>query len=356
MKIGIMTFHFAHNYGAMLQCYALKNFLEENGHDVSVIPYQSDIFYRRYCVKPFVLKRNPINSVKNFIQYFSKREQAELFNSFMQNELGIVAKRLPDGKSAAIAALGYDMIIVGSDQVWNKNITKNDNTYFGKGYADKVKTISYAASMGDYLKLSDETTTLLRKFRSISVRENDAENALRNCNLRAELSVDPVFLLSRDNWSAIAAKSCQSGFPSGSYIVYYTLQEPQELIDKTRTIAAEMKLPIYIISGNLKKSTMQGNVVKNAGPAEFIWFIQNAEYVCTDSFHALAFSIIFNKRIFIVPHAKTGSRMKHLLRYINIESTNDVIDCNASDKSGLHDAVSASKNYLIKNTSASEGE
>lgn len=345
MKIGILTFHFAHNYGAMLQAYALKNFLEQKGHSVSIIPYESERFYRMYHATPFVLKKNPINSVKKFINYFKVKDQATLFENFKTEKLCISGQRIANRNCFTKAVTEFDLVIVGSDQVWNQNITGGDLVYFGDGVPDNIKLITYAASMGDYNAINDSTSNLIGKFDMISVRENNAQTVLSLCGFESVLSTDPVFLLNESSWRKLINSS---RMVDESYILYYSLQEPRELLEKTAALAAETKLPVYMIDGRVRNRKMNGTMITKAGPLEFLELIANAEYICTDSFHALAFSVIFGKRVIIIPHKKTGDRMEQLLSLVGTKPQGEIIDCSSLSRDKLEDMITLSKDYLCR--------
>ncbi len=344
MKIGILTFHFAHNYGAMLQAYALKSYLSQQGNEVSVIPYESKLFYHQYKSRPFAIKKNPFDIVKHFKKYCYKKPQIKRFENFVSEYIAANGKRLGSRIEVNEAALQYDMIIVGSDQVWNQNLTGSDLVYFGADAAKYIPYISYAACMGDYDLSDPESVELIKNFKAVSVRENDAAEKLKAKGIDAQLCVDPVFLQNKNFWQSLMEKSAFK--PKKPYILYYSLQEPQALIKRTQELANRTGLQVLMIHGKLMERKMQGELLNEVGPIEFLKLINDAEYICTDSFHALAFSIFFGKKVLLEAHAKTGSRTKQLLSLVGVNDVDEFIDCSHLDKGKLEEMADSSKEFL----------
>ena len=184
MKIIILTFSKVNNYGANLQCYALAKVLQNLGHDVEILDYQ----LKRSFVK---------NPIYNIFSYF----QSKKFERFREKNLPPFTRHFIDYDDLKKNYPQADCYIVGSDQVWNPNITKNANVmaYFFEFLPKKIKKISYAASFGieekdafnNYSNIGD----LLRSFDSIGVREHTGVNlckVLSGCD--ASLNVDPTIL------------------------------------------------------------------------------------------------------------------------------------------------------------------
>lgn len=146
MKIGIVTFHHAHNYGAVLQCFALKKVIQKMGHDVEIINHINPKIKSAYDFWPMSLsslsifhkiKRICYRSLFNLI----KIKRIRLFDSFIINHLGVDCEQNEDWN-------GFDAIVWGSDQIWNTGITGDDIAYWGEVDCGNAKKISYAASSG----------------------------------------------------------------------------------------------------------------------------------------------------------------------------------------------------------------
>lgn len=349
-KIGILTFHFAHNYGAMLQAYALKTYLPKEGYTAEIINYESDFFEKQYRVRPIVLSKNPAWVLKNLALYWQKKPQANTFETFKRQELGVTGKRLSSGAEVNQKAAEFDAVFVGSDQLWNMNLTRNDMTYFLVNLAEKIKRIAYAVSSGNYCFTDPKVLEALRRFRAISVREVETCSRLETKGISAQVCVDPVFLLDRGKWEVLEAHA-HIPKPQDCYILYYALQETKALTEKTLALSKKEKLKIRIVDGKLGNKSIQGEYMRNVGPIEFIRLLSHAEIICTNSFHALAFSIIFQKKIFVVANASTGFRMRNLLATVGIEDLGSVIDCGKLRKEKLDLRVQESMTYIKNNLS-----
>ena len=160
MRIGILTFHCAHNYGAMLQCYALQEYLVAQGHEVSVVDYRPDYLthgYVRHALHHWI-SRNPLRAVKRLLTepflYRTRGKRWDGFDRFMRTKLHLTPYH------PASDNVTFDLIIVGSDQIWSTRLTgeKFDPVFFGKGLA--CRSVSYAASMSPCCLSADERKAL----------------------------------------------------------------------------------------------------------------------------------------------------------------------------------------------------
>ena len=234
MKIGIITYHFAHNYGAVLQCYALQEYLKSNGHDVSIIDYRPRAITKFYdVVKLHVIKTyNPKVIIVNLASaIFSGYTRANKFNKFINNKLQL-----------SVNNTEYDLIIYGSDQIWNTHINNNDKTYWGYNSYKTNKSITYSASGGIKLPDNDEfIKNALNNFSSISVREEHLAIELSKYTAKEiKTTLDPVFLLSQEEWFKISNRVKKRNH---KYILLYNLTHD----DQIKKIAEE-----YSVSTGLK--------------------------------------------------------------------------------------------------------
>ena len=220
-RIGILTFHTAINYGAVLQAYALQKYLNEQGYDCEVIDYQCKKIndnYKILKIKSKNLKKIIISFLKAPLLFLQRKK----FKKFVINNI-----RLSNQKyypyNITSSNKYYDCFITGSDQVWNLSLTNNDMSYF-LDFATK-KRISYAASNGteeisekDFKKVSN----YLQKFSAISVREKGLQNSLMNkISISIIKVLDPVFLLDVESWNNLLPNfNCKE-----KYILAYIIHE-----------------------------------------------------------------------------------------------------------------------------------
>lgn len=303
MKIGILTFHCAHNYGAVLQCYALQEYLKEVGHDVEVIDYRPHYLLEPYNIfkKTRVISKNPIRMAKNIVweiillYYRYKRHSS--FNSFIKNKLKL-SQRVEKDKIPET----YEAYIIGSDQVWNTSITQGFDkihfAYFPFPKKEK-KYLSYAASMGEtYLSPEKEEymKIALNNFDYLSVRENDMVDLLQPL-VKSPITqvLDPTLLINASIWE----KLIHNPNIKNKYVLVYqvrvneqTLKIAQQIANQIGGIVIEA---VAYINRNCRKNNYQ-----TASPQDFLSLIKHAACVVTTSFHGTAFSVIFNRPFYTI--------------------------------------------------------
>ncbi len=320
MKIGILTFHGACNYGAVLQAYALQKYLSLQGHDVGIIDYNNDAIMS--CYKVFDVKR--VRNKKNilFFKAFAKEilclsnrhNRKSKFENFASQYFNLI-------ECTENSLRSLDLIVVGSDQVWNILLTNGfDSWYWGeiaKSY--DIRIISYAASMEQYwgIENDDKAKSLLHNFNSISVRENSLKERLMMLTGRKiDVTVDPTLLIEEKQWNEIAVK------PSieGPYIFLYQVRNSQQAFDYANRLAKKNGMRLVCVSARVSALNTKG--FGAISPAEFIGLIKYASIVIACSFHGVVFSVLFQKK-FIALKLGDGrdSRYVDFLNSIGLAST-----------------------------------
>lgn len=341
MKIGIITFHFVYNCGAQLQCLALSEKLKSMGHEVCVINYQPWYHKNRYTAikNPVyygkkmaadrgdgagVLKRGArgakgfLVTVYSYRNYFSVKERAKLFGDFERTYLNEtkVYRTLKELKKDPPVC---DLYISGSDQLWNAKLTegKLDNAYLLDFGSSDIKRITYAmgVNFSNMTTTEEELKEKLSNFSAISLREaeylEDIER-LTEGKVRTRVDLDPTFLLEAQDYDRFIPKET---LEKDRYIVTYTMPDTsQKLIYQAAAKLSEKTgLKVIDVCGNptLANRRMPDNRV--VGPTQFLWYMKNADYVLTNSFHGTAFSVNLNKNFAVIPHSLTGYRVTELL-------------------------------------------
>lgn len=331
MKIGILTYHRAENYGALLQAYATMTYLRSNGHEVSFVDYwpkyHSDYFslfplgiYRERNIKGkiMILLRLALWGIPKFIR-------KSRLQRFMHMRLGV--SRLPLFTNDDCKSENYDVVVYGSDQIWRKQNLGGvgfDSWYFGSNNVQSQRKVVYAGSMGAVsLDRKDEAFVLqqMKNFDALSVREKDLHDFLSSKRIESQLVCDPVFLLSKDEWMEVASKKT----PHKKYILFYNLLNSPESVYFANQLSKKTGLPIIEINKYLGLSRfLHRRYVSCASVERFLGLIRDAEYVVSNSFHGVAFSIIFEKRFFAVGMGERANRVVSLLesagipdRYVN---------------------------------------
>lgn len=313
MKIGIITFWKSEdNYGQQLQCFALQNYLRRKGHDAFLIRYDMDVDYKKTHFLIRVFKafdiRRVVAHINNHI-YRSKianenlehpRHFAEFRNRYIKQTEHIY-NSWTELKSSPPEA---DMYIVGSDQVWNPNcICKNFSkmkdrihVFFLDFGSNKVKRVSYAASWS-IKKIPTEykviISPLLKKFDYVSVREKNGVNLCSECGINnAKWLCDPTFLISPSEYRKIYKTAKYTQKPIKPYILFYYLNNDTFKIESLYAYAQKRNLDVVYISGN-----SQIDLYSKVYPSveEWLYLVDNASYIVTNSFHCAVFSILFHK-------------------------------------------------------------
>lgn len=320
-KIGILTFQDTLNYGASMQCYALQKKLQLMGADAEVINYKCPKFVKEYS--PFYISKLNVKKFLYMIFAFKmnvikQRKKIKFQNANIQ----LSKKYTPD--TISLANQCYDIFITGSDQVWNWHLTGFDKTFFLDFVEKEKEKCSYAASFGISEIEQDKSvaySNLLSNFNYISVREKSAQNILSSLIKRSpEIVVDPVFLLSSQQWKQVLI--CPQ---LENYVVLYSINDTKAY-ECAKELAKQTGKTLVYLSAPLKK---HGNFLKitNIGPDEFVGWISNADYVITDSFHGVATSILFHKQFIALQDrrkiANANARIWDLLFDLNL--TNRII-------------------------------
>lgn len=332
MKIGLLTFHRAENFGAVLQCLALQHYLAQKGYDVQIVDYRNPSIEHQYDIfSPWVFSQ--YNSlyvglciyVKRFYDIRSRLRKKILYSQFRNQyyHKTKVYKQIDN-------PLHFDAIIVGSDQVWNLSLCKGiDHVYFLDFPMFKhTKKIAYAASseLNSFELLrnnKDKIGKLLSSFNDISVREAQLQEELKDyIDQKIEVCIDPTFLESQQFYRSIAIEPEEK-----DYILVYHLTENSEATHLAENIAKEKNKKIVEIHAGFVRTKDKRRHKDNLGPKELLGYILNAEIVITTSFHGMALSLIFNKQ-FVVMRTQTVTRMQNLL---NIVDLNDRIINTAKD-------------------------
>lgn len=316
MKIAILTFHNANNYGALLQAYALQTFLDQNFGQAFLLDYHNDRIdksYRFPCFSDYFKKTKA--SISRLIHTFLLRKRYAKMECFRQNFFKL--SRRYDRNSIKDASNETDTFVVGSDQVWNPLIIGDDWTYFFD-FADDTKIkCSYSASIGlnqipsDYQDLFKRS---LKRFKALSVRESSAVSALNDLGFESVCKLpDPVTLISKNDWEKFIEdypRKIQNG-----YIFLYKITRSDKLISFAKMLSRKTGLPIIYLPNDLKDGFV-GSLKINVGPQEWLSYIKHADYVVTNSFHGTLFSIIFGTKFFAEISSKvnpTMSRLSNLL-------------------------------------------
>lgn len=323
-NIIIVTFNKAHNYGAMLQEYALLKKTSELGNS-KVLNYNDFNIAKnyKYIGLGYGSFLSRLKMIIKYIIFFNiNRKRYYAFDDFEKKFIRLTQKECSSIEDIDSCIKNIDILITGSDQVWNPQITNGLSDIYALNFGKKdIKRISYAASLGSSKidkKMQNEYKDKISKLDCISVREESGAKALKNVikNKEIDVTLDPTLLLEKSDWDKIADDGIKE---KNKYILAYIVQKNFEQIKIVNKISEETGLKVI----HFEKIGRYENILRSAytsGPQDFVSLIKNAEYVVTTSFHATVFSIIFNKKFWVVPHKVTGCRVTDLLNKLGISN------------------------------------
>jgi polysaccharide pyruvyl transferase WcaK-like protein len=330
MKIGILTFHHAQNYGSVLQAYALFQLLSSEGHDCEFIdyrPWRALIYYAKdqYLTPLYHAYSLKSKCIQRFIQAYLPLSQ-DLYHT--QKDLSSI-------KSS------YDLILCGSDEVWNiESIRKFDACYF-LNFAQHTRKASYAASFGSTKDLGSyqfKIGQLLQDFDCISVRDANSRKLVERASGRIVINVlDPTFLA---DFEPLILKPTITNY----ILVYGRLKTHQRAVVKKFADARGLKIVAvgyFYLGADLNDLAI--------GPEAWLGYFANASYIFTDHYHGIIFSIIFKKPFTLFQRLRKYNKNQDLLNLLGLEdrisSTEEINYHQVYQK--LSVAVADSFSYLV---------
>ena len=320
-KVGIITFHRALNYGAVLQAYALSTYIDQLGINCEIINYYCPKIESDYKPIYFSLNyhhfRRMFHKALNFHNTIKKRKA---FEAFITKYLNISSVKYKP-ENISIANYEYDCFITGSDQVWDYRCAGFDENYFLTFVMDSKQKNSYGASFR-LMELPEDLKKLyyirLHDFNHISCREEAGAAMIQKIlNRKVEVVVDPVMLLSSNEWLRICSDLKKTG-----YILAYTISESQAVKDVARQIANRCGKKIIVLGAKSAGFGENVEFINNNGPDDFVSYISNAECVVTNSFHGALFSLLLHKYVWIDNQniMAGNARLNNLMQLLSIEN------------------------------------
>ncbi|MGE9980738.1 polysaccharide pyruvyl transferase family protein [Collinsella sp. SGI.184] len=346
MKIGILTFQRAYNYGASLQAYALSKALKGSSEDieVSVLDYRTD----KLNDAAKLIKSGEGLSAKTAAKIGFRLLKHRSFNTFDKRYLSLTAP-IRDWKVFAGTNSQFDALVVGSDQVWKDDITGSDPAFYLEGIKSDIPRYSYAASFAGSEEVGAQVLknhrSELEKFETVSLRENGyLSNFAEQLSSPVRRDLDPVLLLSQNQWAEVASPRLIKDKYAFMYVV-----GPEINIRKFAESYCK-KYGLKLIDN--KKSI---EFLKHCSPEDFLSWIQNADCLITNSFHGTAFSVIFQKTAFyeLGQGEKRNFRAASLLDSVGISGREIVSDVYSDGEAVVDWALACSKLDAMRENSLS---
>lgn len=330
MKIGILTFHCAHNYGAVLQAYALQEQLKAFGHEVEMIDYRPS--YLTYGYGAFPLPRlkglSPLRKILRTGRWGLRLPWRVLdvpvrvrrragFEKFISEKMNLSRERFAEG--GRVPAENYDAIVFGSDQIWSPNHTNGGDSVFLGDFPAPAGTlkIAYAASAGAASATLGENPVFadaLKNFDAVSVREENLAASLRpKTRLEIETVVDPTLLVDKSVWE----KTAEPPPVDGKYVLVYQVAHNPAADAYARELAAQLGAKVVSVWAGY---SLRRGMLRTETPEQFVGWFKNAACVVSTSFHGTAFSLIFGRPLYYVGNGNAGeNRPKQILGALGLE-------------------------------------
>lgn len=323
MKVGILTYHFAINYGAVLQAYALsykiKNEIE--GADVKIIDLKLNAIRFTDTIRILPISRNPNTIIKGLKSINVRKKKNHKFKKFISQEFSLTdnyrtfsaLKRNPPQ---------CDVYICGSDQVWNPFITFGNIGPYLFEFVDNPNAIkaSYAASIGS-TDIKDKYKPIFKKelntFDNISVREKVGQEAIsRLVDKEIHQTLDPSLLMEKEEWKDIEEPISINH----KYILIYNMFKSEKQYKFAKRLKEETGCEIVELSRYGDANECVDYIVMDASPGEFLTYFRNADYVLTNSFHGTAFALKFEKKFMAFPSDRYNNRILNILELTNLKN------------------------------------
>ena len=324
MKVGIITFHRALNYGALLQAFALRYSLSKLGAEAQILDYRNPIMEDMYSYPSLSQRKNIRDKIKFLIQGKSEIKRRAKFENYRNKYLNL-SDELHTEEDMKLVSDKCDKFITGSDQVWNYGAHNFDKNYFLEFVNERTKKYSYAASFGlsslpkDYIA---EYKSVLSDFAMCSVREKQGLEILSTLGIEhRRMDLDPTMLLTKEDWLSQFNISVN---PKQKYIFAYYFELTDTLRSYIEQLAKKTECTVMFVGNPLKAPfRCKCKALKAADPIDFVNAVANAEYVVTNSFHGTVFSLIFNKKFYVEllkTDSKVNSRIENILRTFSLEN------------------------------------
>ncbi len=326
VKLGLITLHRVKNYGSVLQAYATQEILKKNNYEAELIDYYPKRYTKlgmlrkvknqnKYLKNSFILRL-----IARIIIFPSYCLRFKNFNKFVKKHLNLSKQQYRNYDELKEQLPYNDIYVTGSDQVWNSSWNDGIDECLFLNFPNIKKKIAYAASFGkSHLDDNEKQITkeLLSKYNYISLREMSGVNICEDLGIKNTVNVlDPTLLLTANEWREVSSNK----FKNEKYILVYNLNRNKKIDNYAENLSKKNGLKVKYLSYQLHELYRNGKMYCNPKVEDFLALIDNAEFVISDSFHATAFSLIFNKQFVIVYPDKFSTRLQSILNLLDLDN------------------------------------
>lgn len=348
MKIGIMTFQETTNYGALLQATALQITLSQLGAESEIIRYRCDEIVKRELPES-IFKHGIIHAPISFLAGCVQKRKYKMLEGFKAKYCKISEKEY-SSKDISLSQTEYDRFLVGSDIVWELNVTGGDTAFYLDFLDEKSRKYAFSSSFG-YNQIPERYVEVSRKllsdFTSISVRETEGAQIIKELlNQEVPVTADPTLLLTGEQWRQYEQKYPK--LREKGYILVYFDDHAGNALSFAKKLANKYSLPIVLIRSSLR-NIKSVKTIRDASVEQFLWLVDNAKYVVTGSYHGVLYAINFNTDFYYVNRAHTG-RINTIIDKSGITNRNimeEQIDYDGINWLVVNQTVAAYRNQSI---------
>ncbi len=325
MDVGVITIHNHHNYGAVLQAFALNHTIRKLGHDCKTIDCNLDPEKGRR----FQWTRYPGALLPNLYIAWHKRagkRHDRRFRDFIRNKIPLTDVRYDSLKQMTEVPPCFEVYIAGSDQIWRPSMLNKeigDAYHLSFASPERSRLVAYAPSFGvseipDSYK--QRITRYLMRYHALSARETRGRELIKELTGKeVEQVLDPTLLLNADDYNQILRPPSMSG----EYLLLYPMELGHDLgfFKLVKQVKKYLSLPVVCVlplQFSYQWLLVADKIILDAGPREFLGLFQNASFVCSNSFHGTVFSIIYRKNFIGFPHSESNIRITSLLEKIGL--------------------------------------
>ncbi len=324
VKIYTITCHDVYNPGASLQAYALATYLKILGCQVEIIDYKPDYLSRHYSLsvignrrydRPLLREIYLLLKLPGRLKALYSKRKAE-FDRFKTELLPLTPRRYSSNEDLKANLPRADVYFAGSDQIWNCFFQNGRDPAFYLDFApESAVKASYAASFATDdvpREWEPQVKKWLSRLDAVSVREDSGVQIVEKMGVHGVTQVlDPVFLLSKVKWEQMSERLLFHD----KYILLYDFDRNECLAKAARKLAREKGWKVFSCLSN----PFADRCFDQCGPLSFLSLVKNAELVMSNSFHATAFSVIFEKNFWVVDRKEPiNARMRDLTRLLGV--------------------------------------
>lgn len=340
-KALLVTYHNSYSYGACLQAFATLRLVEARGYEASFAnyhnPHEESILgssawsVLRRQVKQKGLRGFSARSMRRFLG--TARRNILGYKKYLQKGFADFHASLPKTPKEPCGAaylddVRTDLLLLGSDQMWNASISGGIDPIFLLDFGEANRRISLATSMGNHRIEGKEERSLfvrcLTKFDAISVREEFAREQLAQIGIESTVCLDPTLLIDGEQWRSIERKPIEVADNEKFLLLFSLTDKSPERIKACAEYADRIGVPIYRIANNRINIPGVTKTLRGVTPEEFVWLIDHADFVCTDSFHGTAFALNLETPFVVFPNWEgNNGRMLELLKLVEMEDRFD---------------------------------